>query len=44
MNGQVKLSFKERNVYYELEDGKTYQLRYIVEREEEKSPILAISI
>lgn len=36
VNGQVKLSFKERNVYYELEDGKTYQLRYIVEREEEK--------
>ncbi|MBF0747747.1 hypothetical protein IR073_08920, partial [Gemella sp. 19428wG2_WT2a] len=23
-------------VYYELDDGKTYQLRYIVEREEEK--------
>lgn len=36
VNGQVKLSFKERNVYYELEDGKTYQLRYIVERKEEK--------
>lgn len=36
INGQVKLSFKERNVYYELEDGKTYQLRYIVERGDEK--------
>lgn len=36
VNGQVKLSFKERNVYYELEDGKTYQLRYIVEREDDK--------
>ncbi|RIL49075.1 hypothetical protein BUY93_09570 [Mammaliicoccus fleurettii] len=36
INGQVKLSFKERNVYYELEDGKTYQLRYIVERGDDK--------
>lgn len=36
VNGQVKLSFKERNVYYELEDGKTYQLRYIVERGDDK--------
>ncbi|MCD8760735.1 hypothetical protein [Mammaliicoccus sciuri] len=36
VNGQVKLSFKERNVYYELEDGKTYQLRYIVERDDDK--------
>lgn len=36
INGQVKLSFKERNVYYELEDGKTYQLRYIVERGNDK--------
>ncbi|WP_239733867.1 hypothetical protein [Mammaliicoccus sp. M-M49] len=36
INGQVKLSFKERNVYYELEDGKTYQLRYIVERDDDK--------
>ncbi|KTT79846.1 hypothetical protein NS202_11985 [Mammaliicoccus sciuri] len=36
INGQVKLSFKERNVYYELEDGKTYQLRYIVERGHDK--------
>lgn len=36
VNGQVKLSFKERNVYYELDDGKTYQLRYIVERGEDK--------
>lgn len=36
INGQVKLSFKERNVYYELEDGKTYQLRYIVERGDNK--------
>ena len=36
INGQIKLTFKERNVYYELDDGKTYQLRYIVERGEEK--------
>lgn len=36
INGQVKLSFKERNVYYELEDGKTYQLRYIVERGDDR--------
>ncbi|WP_239724756.1 MULTISPECIES: hypothetical protein [unclassified Mammaliicoccus] len=36
INGQVKLSFKERNVYYELEDGKTYQLRYIIERGDDK--------
>ncbi|MBO3062729.1 hypothetical protein [Mammaliicoccus fleurettii] len=36
INGQVKLSFKERNVYYELDDGKTYQLRYIVEIGEDK--------
>ncbi len=36
INGQVKLSFKERNVYYELEDGKTYQLRYIVEHGDDK--------
>lgn len=36
INGQIKLTFKERNVYYELDDGKTYQLRYIVERDEEK--------
>lgn len=28
INGQVKLTFKERNIYYELDDGKTYQLRY----------------
>ena len=28
INGQVKLTFKERNIYYELNDGKTYQLRY----------------
>lgn len=26
-NGKPKLSFKERNVYYELDDGVTYQLR-----------------
>ncbi|WP_204207307.1 hypothetical protein [Mammaliicoccus sciuri] len=36
VNGQVKLSFKERNVYYELEDGKTYQLRYIVKHGDDK--------
>ena len=36
INGQIKLTFKERNVYYELDDGKTYQLRYIIERGEEK--------
>lgn len=36
INGQVKLSFKERNVYYELEDGKTYQLRYIVKHDDDK--------
>lgn len=28
INGQVKLSFKERNIYFELDDGKTHQLRY----------------
>lgn len=28
VNGQAKLTFKERNVYYELDDGKTYQLRF----------------
>lgn len=28
INGQARLSFKERNVYYELDDGKTYQLRF----------------
>lgn len=36
VNGQVKLSFKERNVYYELEDGKTYQLRYVVKHGDDK--------
>lgn len=32
-NGKPKLSFKERNVYYELDDGVTYQLRYKIERD-----------
>lgn len=27
-NGQIKLSFKERNIYYEMDDGKTFQLRF----------------
>ena len=28
INGKPQISFKERNIYYELEDGKTFQLRY----------------
>ncbi|MGW7932830.1 hypothetical protein ACWEWU_14510 [Staphylococcus xylosus] len=36
INGQARISFKERNVYYELEDGKTYQLRYFIDYEDEE--------
>ena len=31
INGRPQISFKERNIYYELEDGKTFQLRYKLE-------------
>ncbi|MGW7932317.1 hypothetical protein ACWEWU_11720 [Staphylococcus xylosus] len=36
INGQARISFKERNVYYELDDGKTYQLRYFIDYEDEE--------
>lgn len=36
INGKVKLSFKERNIYYELDDGVTYQLRYFKELDDEE--------
>lgn len=31
INGRPQISFKERNIYYELDDGKTFQLRYKLE-------------
>src|SRR5699024_8806017 len=31
INGKPQISFKERNIYYELDDGKTFQLRYKLE-------------
>lgn len=36
INGKPRVSFKERNVYYALDDGVTYQLRYTIERDEQK--------
>lgn len=36
INGQAKISFKSRNVYYELDDGRTFQLRYLKEIDDEE--------
>lgn len=36
INGKPRISFKERNVYYALDDGVTYQLRYSIERDDQK--------
>lgn len=36
INGKPRISFKERTAYYELDDGVTFQMRYILEDEDEK--------
>ena len=36
LNGNPRISFKERTSYYELDDGVTYQMRYVLEDESER--------